>query len=117
MASFSDKMKHAYNSFTTTQRQDYSAGEFYGSGSYGSRPDRVRNANIFGERSIVQAIYTRISIDIASIQLRHVKLVEQDRFTENILSGLNNCLTVEANIDQGSRDFRQDIAMTLCSKG
>ena len=117
MASFSDKMKHAYNAFTTTQRQDYSAGEFYGSGSYGSRPDRVRNANIFGERSIVQAIYTRISIDIASIQLRHVKLDDQDRFTENILSGLNNCLTVEANLDQGSRDFRQDIAMTLCSKG
>lgn len=119
MASFSKKMKHAYNAFTSTSaaQQAASASEFYGMGTYGTRPDRNRMINTLGERSIITSIYTRIGIDIASIQMRHVRLDDQDRFMENISSGLNNCLTVEANIDQGSRDFRQDIAMTLCSKG
>lgn len=118
MASFSKKMKHAYNAFTSpnSSREQGSLGS-YGTSSYGTRPDRARNVNMGGERSIITSIYTRISIDIASIQLRHVKLDDQGRFLENLPSGLNNCLTVEANIDQASRDFRQDIAMTLCSKG
>ena len=118
MVSFSKKLKHAYNAFTSpnSSREQNSLGH-YGTSSYGTRPDRLRSVNMSGERSIITSIYTRISIDIASIQLRHVKLDEQSRFLENMPSGLNNCLTVEANIDQASRDFRQDIAMTLCSKG
>lgn len=119
MASFSETMKHAYNAFTASPvaQQESLAGGYYGNTTYGSRPDRTRTISTFGERSIITSIYTRISIDIASIQLRHVKLDEQDRFMENMDSGLNACLTVEANIDQGSRDFRQDIASTLCNKG
>ena len=119
MVRFSDTIKHAYNAFTTpTPSEQRATGEnFAGLGSYGTRPDRNRSFNSFGERSIITSIYTRISIDIASVQLRHVKLDDQDRFMQNVDSGLNSCLTVEANIDQGSRDFRQDIAMTLCSKG
>lgn len=119
MASFSKKMKHAYNAFTSTSaaQQEANAAEFFGAASYGARPDRVRAINTLGERSIITSIYTRIGIDIASIQMRHVRLDDQDRFMDDIPSGLNNCLTVEANIDQGARDFRQDIAMTLCNKG
>lgn len=119
MVSFAKKMKQAYNAFASSDSiaQDVSPGMF-GSTSYGTRPDRTKNASgTMGERSIITAIYTRIGIDIASIQMRHVRLDDQARFKEDIDSGLNNCLTVEANIDQASRDFRQDIAMTLCSEG
>lgn len=114
MVSVSKKLKHAYNAFTTSKEKPFVGS--YGS-SYGTRPDRVRGINTLGERSIITSIYTRISIDLASIQLRHVALDDQNRYLSDVKSGLNNCLTVEANIDQGSRDFRQDIAMTLCSKG
>ncbi|AVO25258.1 portal protein [Gordonia phage Gravy] len=119
MASFSKKMRNAYNAFATPQTTSSElTPEVFGSTSYGVRPDRTRNASgTMGERSIITAIYTRIGIDIASIQMRHVRLDDQERFKDNIDSGLNNCLTVEANIDQASRDFRQDIAMTLCSEG
>ncbi|ADD80913.1 portal protein [Rhodococcus phage ReqiPepy6] len=117
MASVSKKLMHAYNVFTSVDHHETTSSEFYGMSTYGGRPDRVRAPNVMAARSIISSIYTRLGIDIASVQLRHVRLDEQDRFLENIDSGLNNCLTVEANIDQGSRDFRQDIAMTLCSKG
>ncbi|ADD81022.1 portal protein [Rhodococcus phage ReqiPoco6] len=117
MASVSKKLMHAYNVFTAVDHRETSSSEFYGMSTYGSRPDRVRTPNVMAARSIISSIYTRLGIDIASVQLRHVKLDDQGRFLEDINSGLNNCLTVEANLDQGSRDFRQDIAMTLCSKG
>jgi hypothetical protein len=58
-----------------------------------------------------------LSIDVASVDMRHVRLDEENRYKEDIDSGLNNCLTVEANIDQAARAFRQDIAMTLFDKG
>jgi hypothetical protein len=69
------------------------------------------------ERSIISSIYTRLSIDVAAVDIRHVRLDENDRYVEDIDSGLNNCLKVEANLDQAARAFRQDIAMTLFDKG
>ena len=66
---------------------------------------------------MISSIYTRLSIDIASIDMRHVRTDEQKRYVEDVDSGLNNCLTLEANIDQAARAFRQDIAMTLFDKG
>lgn len=117
MASVSKKLMHAYNVFTSPDSRETLSTGVYGSSTYGVRPDRSRSINMMGARSIIASIYTRIGIDMASIQLRHVRMDDQNRFLEDVDSGLNNCLTVEANIDQGSRDFRQDIAMTLCSKG
>lgn len=117
MVGFKQTMKHAFNTFNATQQERSAGLEFYGAGTYGSRPDRTRTMVGFGEKSIINSIYTRIAIDLASIQIRHVELDDQDRFMKDRVSGLNNCLTVEANLDQGARDFRQDIAMTLCSKG
>jgi putative sterol carrier protein len=81
-----------------------------------SRPDRVR-FRIPNDRSIISSIYTRLSIDVASIDMRHVRLDDEKRYIEDVNSGLNNCLTVEANIDQAARAFRQDIAMTLFDNG
>jgi hypothetical protein len=117
MAGFSSRLKHAWNAFTNRQEeidQVYTSGT--GEASYGSRPDRVR-LRFSSERSIISSILTRLSIDVATIDVRHVRLDEQRRYKEDIQSGLNNCLTVEANMDQAARQFRQDMAMTLFDEG
>jgi hypothetical protein len=110
-------LRHAWNAFSNQGANDrtrpYTA--YYGP-SYGTRPDRLR-LRIPNERSIISSIYTRLSIDVASVDVRHVRLDEEKRYVEDIDSGLNNCLTIEANIDQAARAFRQDIAMTLFDKG
>jgi len=84
--------------------------------SYGARPDRPYRS-WSNERSIISSIYTRLAIDIAQVQLRHVRLDDQDRYVEDIDSGLNNCLTLEANIDQAAQAFRLDIAAMLFDQG
>jgi hypothetical protein len=69
------------------------------------------------ERSIISSIYTRIGIDVAAVPMRHVRVDDQNRYLEDIDSGLDNCFTVEANVDQAARAFRQDIAMTILDEG
>lgn len=112
----STRLKHAWNAFndTTEKERSYKYSD-YGS-LYSSRPDRVR-LTVYNERSIVSSIYTRLSIDTAGHDLRHVRLDNQNRYLEDIDSGLNNCLTLEANIDQDSRAFIQDFALTLFDEG
>lgn len=107
-------IKHAWNAFLNQAPADGFRGTDYGM-SYGGRPDRVRN--ISNERSLIASVYTRIAMDVAGIEVRHVRLDENNRFTEEMDSGLNNCLTLEANIDQAASAFFQDIALTLCQKG
>jgi putative sterol carrier protein len=112
---FGTALKHAWNVFTTNVNKARPYG-YYGTGNAGRRPDRLR-FRIPNERSLVSSIYTRLSIDVASIDMRHVRLDDEKRYKEDIDSGLNNCLTVEANIDQAARAFRQDIALTLFDRG
>ena len=120
MANIGSMLKHAWNVFSNQEEQysrDRSYTEYYGSGNYGgSRPDRTRY-RLSNDRSIISSIYTRLCIDVASIDMRHVRLDDQDRYLEDVDSGLNNCLTLEANIDQAARALRQDIAMTLFDNG
>lgn len=112
-SSFSARLKHGWDAFRgrepTNKRQDI------GSASY-SRPDRShrRRSN---EMSIVNAVYTRVAIDVAAIAIRHVRLDETGSYEEDISSGLNYCLTSEANLDQTSRAFIQDIVMSLFDEG
>lgn len=113
MARFGASLRHAWNIFANNEDKRNFRG--YGS-SYGSRPDRVR-LRVPNERSIISSIYTRLSIDVASVDMRHVRTDQEKRYIEDIDSGLNNCLTLEANIDQAARAFRQDIAMTLFDRG
>lgn len=109
------RIKHAWNAFASEAFSNPT--ESYASGSgYGIRPDR-RRFSYSNERSIISSIYTRMSVDIAGIVMRHVRLDNQGRYLEDVDSGLNNCLTVEANLDQGARQFRQDIAQTLIERG
>jgi hypothetical protein len=115
MARLGSTLKHAWNVFTNQEARVKAAPSSAG-GGYGRRPDRIR-FRVPNERSIISSIYTRLSIDVASIDMRHVRLDAQKRYLEDIDSGLNNCLTLEANIDQAARAFRQDIAMTLFDRG
>lgn len=118
MAGIGSVLKHAWNVFSN-QDLEYRAPytSYQGGLSYGSsRPDRTR-LRVANDRSIISSIYTRLSIDVASIDMRHVRLDDQDRYLEDIDSGLNNCLTLEANLDQAARALRQDIALTLFDSG
>lgn len=111
---FTDRIAHAWNAFVNLD--DRNAGAIdYGS-SYSIRPDRLRQS-VTNERSIISSVYTRLAMDVASVPIRHVRLDEEGRYMQDMDSGLNNCLTVEANIDQASRALRQDIVTMLFDKG
>lgn len=113
-----DRLAHAWNAFVDNEDdRDYSKQALgtFGS-SYGLRPDRPR-VRISGEGSIISAIYTRLGVDVASVFIRHIRRDENGRYLTQVNSGLNECLTVEANIDQAATAFRQDMAMSLFDKG
>lgn len=110
---FTDRLKHAYNAFRnpTNPRNGNSLGI-----SYGNRPDRIR-LNLGSERSIVASVYNRIAMDVAKIDIRHVKVDEDGRFEEEVKDSLNYCLSMEANIDQTGRQLIQDIVMSMFDEG
>jgi len=114
---FSEALRHAWNVFTnqTQTIQDRVYSGYFGQ-SASARPDKPRIA-FSNERSIISSIFTRISIDVAAVDIRHVRTDEDHRYMSDMDSGLNNCLTLEANVDQAARQFRQDIIMTLCDRG
>ena len=107
------RIKHAWNAFVNKDPTPKYV--TYGEGSY-YRPDRIRLSR-GNERSIVTAIFNRIALDVAAIDIKHCKLDENDRFKEVIQSSLNNCLGLEANIDQTSRAFIQDAVMSMFDEG
>ena len=112
--SFGSRLKHAWNIFRnkdSPENYNHSFGT-----SYSYRYDRIRLTR-GNERSIVTAIYNRIAIDVASIAINHVRLDEDGFFSEVIESGLNNCLTLEANLDQTGRAFIQDVVMSMLDEG
>lgn len=113
MSTFVSRLKHAWNAFVN---QDWTKAPSNAGPIYGGRPDQVR-LHISNERSIISSILTRLSIDTASVDIRHVRLDDQNRYLEDVNSGLNYCLTEEANLDQGARHFRQNVAMTLFNNG
>lgn len=109
---FTDRLQHAWNAFfNRAPTENYSSGY-----SYSYRPDRVRFSR-GNERSIVTSVYNRIAMDAAAIDVKHVRLDGNDRFLEIINSGLNNCLSLEANIDQTGRAFIQDVVMSMLDEG
>jgi hypothetical protein len=108
-------LKHAWNVFTNLEDDTKVYTGDIGSG-YSYRPDRVR-LRIPNERSIISSIFTRLAIDCAGIDMRHIRNDDMDRYLEDMDSGLNNCLTIEANIDQAAQAFRIDLALTLFDKG
>lgn len=108
-----DRLQHAWNAFLNRDpTPDYRDG---GMASY-HRPDRMRFSR-GNERSIVTSVYNRIALDTASIDIFHARLDENGRYTEEIKSGLNECLTLSANIDQTGKAFLQDVVMSMMDEG
>lgn len=111
---FGGLLKHAWYAFvardpTKTLSYDYGPG-------YGYRPDRI----IFhrgSEKTILSALYTRIAVDVCSSRIEHVRIDENDKYKETITSGLNRCLTLEANVDQIGRALIQDVVMSMFDEG
>lgn len=109
-----DRFQNAWNAF---RNKDPSNGSYFSYGESSSiRPDRPRLIR-GSERSIINSIVTRIAIDASSIDIKHVRLDENQRYTEDVNSGLNNCLTLEANLDQTSRAFFQDVVTSMLDEG
>lgn len=109
-----DRFQNAWNAF---RNKDPSNGSYFSYGESSSiRPDRPRMIR-GSERSIINSIMTRIAIDASSIDIKHVRLDENQRYIEDVNSGLNNCLTLEANLDQTSRAFFQDVVTSMLDEG
>ena len=112
MPTIFQRLQHSWNAF---RGRDRPLIQNTGPSSY-QRPDQV-HLRVGNERSIVTAIYNRIAMDVASNKIEHVKIDENGRYTETIKDGLNNCLTLEANIDQTSRAFFQDAVLSMFDYG
>ena len=111
---FLDRLQHAWNAFANNRDPTYTYRDIGTSYSY--RPDRIRFTR-GNERTIVTAIYNQIALDVAAISMRHVRLDKNGRFIEHVPSGLDNCLSVEANLDQTGRAFIQDVVMSMLDEG
>ena len=111
---FLNRIKNAWNAFVNN-RDPISKWKDIGS-SYYYRPDRQRFTG-GNERTIVTSVYNRIAMDVAAIDIKHVRLDENDRYLETIDSGINRCFSEEANIDQTGRAFVQDIVMSMLDEG
>lgn len=111
--SFGSRLKHAWSIF---MNKDPSMTNYNLGASYYSRPDRPRFTR-GNEKSLITSVLNRIALDASAISIRHVRLDENGRYEEEIKSGLNSCLRLEANIDQTARAFMQDVYMSLFDEG
>ena len=110
--SFGSRLKHAWNAFIGNVQMNYRDLGM----SYSYRADRPRMSR-GNERSIVTSVYNRIALDVAALNVQHVRLDENGRFLSVIDDGLNNCLTLEANVDQTARSFVQDVVISMFDEG
>ena len=110
-----EKVRRAFNAFKTAEEQIVSPQFNYGSSS--SISPSTSRPPFFNEKSMLASVLTRMSMDVSGVNIRHVMLDEYGRYSKDMPSSLNNCLTLEPNMDQGPRSFRQDIAMTLFDHG
>ena len=110
---FFNRLQHGWNAFTNNRDPtlEYNTGP-----GYYYRPDRPRFTR-GNERSIVTSVYNRIALDVSAISIQHVRLDDNGRFSSVIESGLNNCLTLDANMDQTGRAFIQDVVMSMLDEG
>ena len=108
-----NRLKHGWNAFVNNRDPTYMPDLGV---SYSYRPDRPRLTR-GNERSIVTSVYNRIALDVAAIDILHCKLDDNNRFVSVIPSKLNNCLSLDSNIDQTGRAFKQDIVMSMLDEG
>lgn len=107
------RVKHIWNVFFNKDPTP----SYPAAGAVSSHPPTKKRLRKGGERNIATAIFNRIAMDASAIEIKHVKLDEEGRFSSVVRDPLNECLTVEANIDQSARAFRHDIYMSLLDEG
>lgn len=112
MPTLFERLQHSWNAF---RGRDRPVNQIIGQTSY-YRPDQI-HLRVANDRSLITAIYNRIAMDVAGNKIEHVKLDENGRYVGSVMDGLNNCLTVEANIDQTSRAFLQDVVLSMFDEG
>lgn len=110
---FGTRLKHAWNAFRAPEPSWSSTVGI----RTGYRPDRQYTTGHGNDRSVVTTIYNRMSLDVAAINIRHIRRDDNDRYVDEIKSGLNHCLNVSANVDQTGRGLIQDITMSMFSEG
>lgn len=123
MSTLRERLRHSWNAFLGRDPTEYTgSSNSLSSSSYRyetttyTRPDRLR-LKTGNEKSIITAMYSRIAMDVAAIDIQHVKINENGSYTETVYDGLTNCLTVEANLDQTGRELVQDIVMSMFDEG
>ena len=113
MPKFIDRLQHAWNAF---RGRDRPSSKELGSGSY-YRPDRRVSVLRGNDKSIVTSVINRISVDVASVNILHARVDSNGNYVDTIKDSLNDCLTLEANIDQTGQAFFIDLASTMLSGG
>lgn len=113
--SVADRFKNAWNVFKKQDEDNFRVIKDHGPSVY--YPQTRRRYSYINDKNFVSSIYTRISMDAAAASIRHVKIDENNRYIDDVSSGLNECLTFQPNIDQGPRAFRQDLIQTLFDTG
>lgn len=112
--SISSRLKHAWNAFNNNR--DPTPNYYYRGSVYSNRPDRPRLTR-GNEKIITSSICNRIALDVAALDIKHCRLDENGRFQEEIPSKLNECLNIEANLDQTGRAFMQDVVLSMLDEG
>lgn len=115
MVSLGQRVSNIWNAFTAQREKPYTGAGLY-SGWSGMPPGRQR-IRVGSERTILASIFVRMSVDLASIDFRHVKVGENGEFLSVVDSTLNDCLTLDPNLDQSARALKQDLGMTLFERG
>ena len=109
-----DRLQHAWNAFVYNDNTYTNPQNLGGFSTF--KPDRVHFSRGV-EKSIVTSVYNRLALDVSSIAIKHVRLDDNGRYMEEVNSGLQNCLNIEANIDQTGRAFLQDVVMSMLDEG
>lgn len=113
---FGARLEHAWNAFRGHE-QDWATDKFRNIGMSSSTPSGHKHRLFSGEKTIVSSVYNRIALDAAATEFVHSIIDEEGRFLESVKSGLNDCLTLRANIDQNARAFIQDVVLSLMDEG
>lgn len=109
-----ERIQHGWNAFVNNR--DPTSYKSWYPGSYSTRPDRPRFTR-GNEKTILTSLFNKIAVDVAAVDIRHVRLDKNGRYKQDMISGLNDCLTLEANIDQTGRALVQDIVMSMLDEG
>lgn len=111
------QIKKAWNAFVSDEQSSSHAYASHNMGPMATYAPHRTRAFVYNDKTIVTSIYTRIAVDVSGIAIRHIELDEQLRFKGDMDSNLNRCFTLEPNLDQGPRQFRQDIVNTMFDSG